>query len=72
MDRGYIAMETEAATVQVFGLVNMPGLLQTESYLRCSPAGRVRRTQERLENDVAARLHRKVGGPEVTACGPRR
>jgi transcriptional regulator with XRE-family HTH domain len=59
-DRGYIAMETEAATVQVFSLVNMPGLLQTESYMRALfGSGKVRRTQERLENDVAARLHRQ-------------
>lgn len=60
-DRGFISMETEAATAMVFSLVNMPGLLQTEAYMRALFAsGKVKRTEQRLENDVAARLHRQL------------
>ncbi|MGH3759921.1 helix-turn-helix domain-containing protein [Actinophytocola sp.] len=59
-DRGFIDMETEASSVRVFSLVNMPGLLQTENYMRALfSSGKVRRTRVRLENDVAARLHRQ-------------
>lgn len=59
-DRGLIDLETEAATELEFSLINIPGLLQTEAYMRALfDSGKVRRTRERLENDVAARLHRQ-------------
>jgi transcriptional regulator with XRE-family HTH domain len=59
-DRGYIGMETEATTVLESSLVYLPGLLQTEDYMRAMfGAVLVRRTAQQLENDVAARLHRQ-------------
>ncbi len=59
-DRGLIGMETEAVTELEFSLVTIPGLLQTESYMRALfGSGKVRRTRERLEDDVAARLQRQ-------------
>jgi transcriptional regulator with XRE-family HTH domain len=59
-DLGYIGMETEASTVLELALVNIPGLLQTEDYMRAVfNNGRMRRTPERLEKDVAARLYRQ-------------
>jgi transcriptional regulator with XRE-family HTH domain len=59
-DRGLIDMETEAAIELEFTLVNIPGLLQTEDYMRALFAsGKLQRTRERLENDVALRLQRQ-------------
>lgn len=59
-DLGYISMETEASAVLEFSLVSIPGLLQTEGYMRALFATRkARRSRKRLENDVAARLHRQ-------------
>lgn len=59
-DRGFIDMETEAAIELDFSLITIPGLLQTENYMRALFAsGKVRRTKERLRNDVAGRLHRQ-------------
>jgi hypothetical protein len=59
-DRGFMDMETEAAIALDFSLINIPGLLQTENYMRALFAsGKVRRTPERLRNDVAGRLHRQ-------------
>jgi transcriptional regulator with XRE-family HTH domain len=59
-DRGYISTETEASAVLEFSLVNIPGLLQTEGYMRALFATReARRSRERTANDVAARLHRQ-------------
>ena len=59
-DRGLIDMETEAAIELEFTLVNIPGLLQTEDYMRALFAsGKLQRSRERLENDVAVRLHRQ-------------
>jgi len=59
-DRGYISMETEASTVLEFSIMNIPGLLQTEGYMRAIFAtGKVQRSRARLANDVAARLHRQ-------------
>ncbi|HEX6353583.1 helix-turn-helix domain-containing protein [Actinophytocola sp.] len=59
-DRGWISMETEASVELEFSVLNIPGLLQTEGYMRALFAsGKVRRSRERLANDVAARLHRQ-------------
>jgi transcriptional regulator with XRE-family HTH domain len=59
-DLGYISMETEASTVLEFSLMNIPGLLQTEGYMRAVFATRnMRRRRETVANDVAARLHRQ-------------
>jgi transcriptional regulator with XRE-family HTH domain len=59
-DRGYISMETEASTAFEFSLVTIPGLLQTEGYMRALFATRTaRRNAEMLANDVAVRRHRQ-------------
>jgi transcriptional regulator with XRE-family HTH domain len=59
-DLGYISMETEASAVLEFSLMNIPGLFQTEGYMRAHFAARnVRRNRTQLANDVAARLHRQ-------------
>ena len=59
-DLGYISMETEASTVLEFSMMNIPGLLQTEGYMRAVFATRnVRRSREQVANDVAARMHRQ-------------
>lgn len=59
-DQGFISMETEAASVLDFSVINIPGLLQTEGYMRALFATRkARNSRQRVANDVAARLHRK-------------
>jgi DNA-binding XRE family transcriptional regulator len=59
-DRGYIGLETEAETALTSQLVFVPGLLQTEDYMRALFAtGKRKRTKKRLENDVSARLIRQ-------------
>lgn len=59
-DRGFIGVETEASTSSELSLMYVPGLLQTEAYIRAVfGTGRVRRTRTRLENQVAVRLHRQ-------------
>jgi Domain of unknown function (DUF5753)/Helix-turn-helix domain len=59
-DRGYISTEAEASAVLEFSLCSIPGLLQTEGYMRALFATRnARRSRARLANDVAARLHRQ-------------
>jgi transcriptional regulator with XRE-family HTH domain len=56
-DRGYISMETEASTVLELSLVTIPGLLQTEGYMRALFA--TRRSPGQLQNDVEVRGHRQ-------------
>jgi transcriptional regulator with XRE-family HTH domain len=57
-DRGYISTETEASALVEFSILNIPGLLQTEGYMRALfSARKVRR--EQLANDIAARHHRQ-------------
>ena len=57
---GYIGYETEASRVQVFTLGYVPGLLQTADYARAlMVAVPVRRNEEQLDNEVAARLYRQ-------------
>ena len=57
-DRGYISAETEASTVLEFSIINIPGLLQTEAYMRALFAAH-RLPTHKIENEVAARLHRQ-------------
>ena len=53
-------METAAHNVLELSLMYIPGLLRTEEYMRALfAAGRVRRTAQQLENQVAARLIRQ-------------
>jgi transcriptional regulator with XRE-family HTH domain len=59
-DRGYVDLETEASTVRELSLLHIPGLLQTEDYMRAVfTANWLRRTRRHLENDVAVRLIRQ-------------
>jgi transcriptional regulator with XRE-family HTH domain len=59
-NNSYIAFETEASRVQVFTLGYVPGLLQTADYARAlMRAVPVRRTEEELDNEVAARIYRQ-------------
>lgn len=59
-DRGYVDLETEACTVRELSLMYVPGLLQTEDYVRAVfEADRTPRTRQHLENDVAVRLIRQ-------------
>ncbi|WP_030814360.1 helix-turn-helix domain-containing protein [Streptomyces sp. NRRL S-337] len=58
--RAVVAGEVKAARIQVFGSSLVPGLLQTEEYayalIRASLPGE---SQERINERVAARMHRK-------------
>jgi transcriptional regulator with XRE-family HTH domain len=59
-DQGYIGLETDAIVAVTSQLVYIPGLLQTEDYMRALfGVGRVKRTRKKLENDVGARLVRQ-------------
>jgi hypothetical protein len=59
-DQGYIGLETEATLAVTSQLVYVPGLLQTEDYMRALfKMGRVKRTRKVFENQVKARLIRQ-------------
>lgn len=59
-DRGYVDLETEACAVRELSLVYIPGLLQTEDYMRAIfTADRVRRTKKEFENQISVRLIRQ-------------
>ncbi|MFE0021347.1 helix-turn-helix domain-containing protein [Amycolatopsis sp. NPDC059021] len=58
-NRGYIGSEAGASLVQCWQLANMPGLLQTEDYMRAALGSVGVRSPQRLENDVQARLFRQ-------------
>lgn len=59
-DMGYVDLETEAKQVRELALLHIPGLLQTEAYMRAVfQADHVRRSQEELRNQVAVRLIRQ-------------
>jgi transcriptional regulator with XRE-family HTH domain len=59
-DRGYVAMETDASAVNEVSLMYVPGLLQTEDYMRALFAQTRRKlTRKELENAVAARQYRQ-------------
>lgn len=57
---GYVGLEAAASSVREFALAFVPGLLQTEDYIRAVLATSIMaRTQQRLDNDVAVRLRRQ-------------
>lgn len=59
-DLGYVDLETEAVRVNEFCGLNLPGLLQTEPYMRALFARSPRpRSPKALEDDVAVRLTRR-------------
>jgi transcriptional regulator with XRE-family HTH domain len=59
-DRGFIGLETDASESLELSLMYVPGLLQTEDYMRAVfGTGQVKRTKKRLENQIAARLIRQ-------------
>ncbi len=60
-DLGYVDVETHAASVQEFPGLNLPGLLQTEAYIRAMlERGRRRRTAAQMRNDIEVRLIRQA------------
>ncbi|HEV2783716.1 MAG TPA: helix-turn-helix transcriptional regulator [Actinophytocola sp.] len=59
-DMGYVDLETEAVSVREFAVFTLPGLLQTEAYMReLFRTSGLRRTPEQFENDVKVRLIRQ-------------
>jgi transcriptional regulator with XRE-family HTH domain len=59
-NNSYIAFETEASRAQVFTLGYVPGLMQTADYARAlMGAVPVRRTDDEMDNEVAARMYRQ-------------
>lgn len=59
-DLGYIDVETYASQACIFGGLKLPGLLQSEAYVRALFAGsRRKRTREQIDNDIKVRLIRK-------------
>jgi transcriptional regulator with XRE-family HTH domain len=59
-DKGYVDLETEACTVRELSLLHIPGLLQTEDYVRALlNADRLQRTKRHLKNSVAVRMIRQ-------------
>ncbi|WP_170309203.1 helix-turn-helix domain-containing protein [Pseudonocardia hierapolitana] len=59
-NNSYIALETEASRLQEFTLSYVPGILQTADYARALMcAVPLQRTEEQLENEVAARIYRQ-------------
>ncbi|WP_297546359.1 helix-turn-helix transcriptional regulator [Amycolatopsis sp.] len=58
-DKGYIGMETEAADALTWQLAYIPGLLQTEAYMRELFSTGPRWSKEQFENHVKARMFRQ-------------
>jgi hypothetical protein len=59
-DRGFVPVEAEASAIRTYELGFIPGLLQTEDYMRAAFAGaRVPLEGDRLEIEVAVRLRRQ-------------
>ncbi|WP_307868851.1 Scr1 family TA system antitoxin-like transcriptional regulator [Umezawaea beigongshangensis] len=59
-DMGYLDLETEACLVREFAGLTVPGLLQTEPYVRALlSSGSLERTPEELDTQVVVRLHRQ-------------
>jgi transcriptional regulator with XRE-family HTH domain len=59
-DRGFVPVEAEASAIRTYELGFVPGLLQTERYMRATfSAARQPFEGERLENEVAVRLQRQ-------------
>lgn len=60
-NRGFLPIEAEASVVKVFQFGYIPGLLQTEAYMReVFAAARVPMKPKVLENEVAVRLRRQL------------
>ncbi|PRY45985.1 hypothetical protein CLV43_101249 [Umezawaea tangerina] len=60
-DLGYIDVETEASLVRELALVSIPGLLQTEEYMRAFfDVHHRQRSSFQFENQVAVRLIRQL------------
>lgn len=59
-DRGFVSIEAEAEAIRTYQLGFVPGLLQTEAYMRANFAATRKPKQRReLENEVAVRLRRQ-------------
>jgi transcriptional regulator with XRE-family HTH domain len=58
-DMGYVDVETFAVTVKEFSGLNLPGLLQTEDYVRAMLARGPQRTEQETANDVRVRMIRQ-------------
>jgi transcriptional regulator with XRE-family HTH domain len=63
-DLGYLDVETHACAVREFTGLNLPGLLQTEGYVRAMLSTDKRSNPDRVANDVRVRLIRQ----ERLAC----
>jgi DNA-binding XRE family transcriptional regulator len=60
-DQGYIDVESEASEVRELSVMYIPGLLQTEAYMRALfGANRLSRSSVQFENQVAVRLIRQL------------
>ncbi|MET0236240.1 MAG: helix-turn-helix transcriptional regulator, partial [Kibdelosporangium sp.] len=57
--QGYVDVETEAARVIQFVSIDIPGLLQTEGYMRALFRTGYGRSEQQMDNDVAVRLIRQ-------------
>ena len=59
-DQGYLGLETDAAVVRDYQLAYVPGLLQTEDYMRTLfRSSRRSPTEAEIDRDVHVRLHRQ-------------
>lgn len=59
-DQGYLDVETEASEVRELALMVIPGLLQTDAYMRALfESHRLKRTKRWLENDIRVRKIRQ-------------
>ena len=57
---GYVDVETEASVVRELALLPLPGLLQTEAYMRALfDADPLSRSKKQLANDIAVRMIRR-------------
>ncbi|MFD9892218.1 DUF5753 domain-containing protein [Amycolatopsis sp. NPDC059027] len=69
-NRGFLPIEAEASRVRVFQYGYIPGLLQTEAYMREVFAGGRRPLKgKKLENEVAVRLRRQLRLTEEPILG---
>ena len=58
-DMGYVDVETFAVTVNEFSGLNLPGLLQTEAYVRAILGHGPQRTEREIANGVQVRMIRQ-------------
>lgn len=66
---GYVGLEHDASEVRVLELENLPGLLQTESYMRRAYATDVRLSAKEVDKRIPARLQRQA---RLTGADPLR